>query len=82
MLLERLGPDPALRAAGKRFRRRRSGRRRSRGNCWRSAGKQMLEPKVLDLNAVVTENLDKMLQRLIGEDIDAGDDPADRSWGR
>jgi two-component system, cell cycle sensor histidine kinase and response regulator CckA len=31
--------------------------------------KQMLAPKVFDLNAVVTENL-KMLTRLIGEDID------------
>jgi signal transduction histidine kinase len=31
--------------------------------------RQVLEPKVLDLNAVVT-NLDKMLQRLLGEDID------------
>jgi CheY-like chemotaxis protein len=31
--------------------------------------KQMLAPKVLDLNAVVTENL-KLLTRLIGEDID------------
>jgi signal transduction histidine kinase/CheY-like chemotaxis protein len=30
--------------------------------------KQILEPKVLDLNAIVT-NLDKMLQRLIGEGI-------------
>ena len=31
--------------------------------------KQMLAPKVVDLNAVVTENL-KMLTRVIGEDID------------
>src|SRR4030095_9903898 len=31
--------------------------------------KQMLTPKVLDLNGVGTENL-KMLTRLIGEDID------------
>jgi PAS domain S-box-containing protein len=31
--------------------------------------KQMLAPKVLDLNATLTENL-KMLTRLIGEDID------------
>ncbi len=31
--------------------------------------KQVLEPKVLDLNAIVT-NLDKLLQRVIGEDID------------
>jgi CheY-like chemotaxis protein len=31
--------------------------------------KQMLAPKVLDLNAIVTENI-KMLTRVIGEDID------------
>jgi PAS domain S-box-containing protein len=31
--------------------------------------KQMLAPKVLDLNGIVTENL-KMLQRVIGEDIE------------
>ena len=29
----------------------------------------MLKPKVLDLNAVISENL-KMLTRMIGEDID------------
>ncbi len=31
--------------------------------------KQILQPKILDLNAVVS-NLDKMLRRLIGEDVD------------
>jgi PAS domain S-box-containing protein len=31
--------------------------------------KQMLTPKIIDLNAVITENL-KMLTRVIGEDID------------
>jgi PAS domain S-box-containing protein len=37
--------------------------------------KQMLAPKVLDLNGIVTENL-KMLQRVIGEDIDLVMTPA------
>lgn len=31
--------------------------------------KQVLQPKILDLNAVVS-NMDKMLRRLIGEDVD------------
>jgi len=37
--------------------------------------KQVLQPKVLDLSAVLT-NMDRMLQRLIGEDIDLVTMPA------
>jgi PAS domain S-box-containing protein len=37
--------------------------------------KQVLDPKVLDLNAVLT-NIDRMLQRVIGEDIDLVTMPA------
>src|SRR5207247_1405008 len=37
--------------------------------------KQLLQPRVLDLNAVLT-NMDRMLQRLIGEDIDLVTVPA------
>jgi PAS domain S-box-containing protein len=41
--------------------------------------KQVLSPKVLDLNAVVT-NLDSMLRRLIGEDIQLSTVPASGLW--
>src|SRR5207245_11154089 len=37
--------------------------------------KQVLQPRVLDLNAVLT-NMDRMLQRVIGEDIDLVTVPA------
>jgi signal transduction histidine kinase len=37
--------------------------------------KQVLQPKVLDVNAVLT-NMDRMLQRLIGEDVDLVTMPA------
>src|SRR6202167_4059486 len=68
-LLDRLGPDPEMRnpaqetasAAGRASTLTRQLLAFSR--------KQMLAPKVLDLNGIVTENL-KMLTRVIGEDID------------
>jgi two-component system cell cycle sensor histidine kinase/response regulator CckA len=41
--------------------------------------KQVLQPKVLDINAVLT-NMDRMLQRLIGEDIALVAEPAPRLW--
>jgi PAS domain S-box-containing protein len=68
-LLERIGPDPALRAPAQEIA---NAAERATGltrQLLAFSRKQMLAPKVLDLNGVVTENL-KMLTRLIGEDID------------
>jgi len=68
-LLDRLGPDPALRGPAREI----AGAAERATSLTRQllafSRKQMLTPKVLDLNGVVTENL-KMLTRLIGEDID------------
>ncbi|MGA2643118.1 MAG: ATP-binding protein [Candidatus Sulfotelmatobacter sp.] len=68
-LLERLGPDPALRAPAQEI----AGAAQRASSLTRQllafSRKQMLAPKILDLNGVVTENL-KMLTRVIGEDID------------
>ena len=68
-LLERVGTDPGLRGPAREIARaadRASGLTRQ---LLAFSRKQMLAPKVLDLNAVVTENL-SMLRRMIGEDID------------
>ena len=43
-----------------------------RRSCSRSARKQVLQPRTLDLNALVA-NLTAMLQRLIGEDVELRD---------
>jgi CheY-like chemotaxis protein len=68
-LLDRLGPDPALRGPAQEI----AGASQRASSLTRQllafSRKQMLAPKVLDLNGVVTENL-KMLTRVIGEDID------------
>jgi PAS domain S-box-containing protein len=68
-LLDRLGPDPALRGPAQEI----SGAAQRASSLTRQllafSRKQMMAPKILDLNSVVTENL-KMLTRVIGEDID------------
>ena len=68
-LLERLGPDPALRGPAKEISAAAERATSLTRQLLAFSRKQMLTPKVLDLNAVITENL-KMLTRLIGEDID------------
>jgi PAS domain S-box-containing protein len=68
-LLDRLGPEPALRAPAQEIANA-AGRATSlTRQLLAFSRKQMLAPKILDLNGVVTENL-KMLTRVIGEDID------------
>jgi two-component system cell cycle sensor histidine kinase/response regulator CckA len=68
-LLDRLGPDPAVRGPAQEI----AGAAGRATSLTRQllafSRKQMLAPKILDLNGVVTENL-KMLTRVIGEDID------------
>jgi PAS domain S-box-containing protein len=68
-LLERVGPDPALRGPAQEI----AGAAQRASSLTRQllafSRKQMMAPKILDLNEVVTENL-KMLTRVIGEDID------------
>ncbi len=68
-LLDRLGPEPSLRAPAQEI----AGAAVRASTLTRQllafSRKQMLAPKILDLNSVVTENL-KMLTRVIGEDID------------
>jgi len=68
-LLDRLGSDPSLRGPAQEI----AGASQRASSLTRQllafSRKQMLAPKILDLNGVVTENL-KMLTRVIGEDID------------
>jgi PAS domain S-box-containing protein len=68
-LLDRLGPDPALRGPAQEIASA-AGRATSlTRQLLAFSRKQMLAPKILDLNGVIKENL-KMLTRMIGEDVD------------
>jgi PAS domain S-box-containing protein len=68
-LLERLGPDPELRGPAQEIANAAKRATSLTRQLLAFSRKQMLEPRVLDLNAVVTENL-KMLTRMIGEDVE------------
>jgi PAS domain S-box-containing protein len=68
-LLERIGSDPTMRGHAQEIANA-AGRATSlTRQLLAFSRKQMLAPKIVDLNSVVTENV-KMLTRLIGEDID------------
>ena len=68
-LLERVGPDPRLRGPAQEISNATQRATSLTRQLLAFSRKQMLAPKVLDLNEVVSENL-KMLTRMIGEDID------------
>src|SRR6266849_2813576 len=68
-LLERLGQDAPLRAPAQEIANAAQRATSLTRQLLAFSRKQMLTPKIIDLNAIVTENL-KMLNRVIGEDID------------
>jgi len=74
-LLERLGPDPALRTPAQEIASAAQRASSLTRQLLAFSRKQMLAPRILDLNGVITENL-KMLTRVIGEDIDLVMTPA------
>jgi PAS domain S-box-containing protein len=78
-LLERLASEPDLRAPAQEI----SSAAERASSLTRQllafSRKQMLAPKIVNLNAVVTENL-KMLTRMIGEDIDLVMVPESNLW--
>jgi PAS domain S-box-containing protein len=68
-LLDRIGAEPTVRGPAQEIANAANRATALTRQLLAFSRKQMLAPKVLDLNAVVTENL-KLLTRLIGEDID------------
>jgi PAS domain S-box-containing protein len=78
-LLERLGSDPSLRAPAQEIASAAERASSLTRQLLAFSRKQMLAPKIVNLNSVVTENL-KMLTRMIGEDIDLVMVPKDALW--
>jgi PAS domain S-box-containing protein len=68
-LLERLGSEPTLRGPAQEIASAAQRASSLTRQLLAFSRKQMLAPKIIDLNEVVTENL-KMLTRMIGEDVD------------
>src|SRR5450432_1404295 len=68
-LLDRVGNDPELRGPAQEIANAANRATALTRQLLAFSRKQMLAPKILDLNSVVTENM-KLLERLIGEDID------------
>src|SRR5207302_3042111 len=66
---DRLGPDQALRGPAQEIANAAQRASSLTRQLLAFSRKQMLAPRILDLNEVVTENL-KMLNRMIGEDVD------------
>jgi PAS domain S-box-containing protein len=78
-LLERLGSQPELRAPAQEIASASERASSLTRQLLAFSRKQMLAPKIVDLNGILTENL-KMLTRMIGEDIDLVMNPAESLW--
>ncbi|HTW59324.1 MAG TPA: ATP-binding protein [Terriglobales bacterium] len=78
-LLERLVSEPELRAPAQEIASAAERASSLTRQLLAFSRKQMLAPKIVNLNAVVTENL-KMLTRMIGEDIDLVMVPNSNLW--
>jgi PAS domain S-box-containing protein len=78
-LLERLGNQPELRAPAQEIASASERASSLTRQLLAFSRKQMLAPKIVDLNGIVTENL-KLLTRVIGEDIDLVMRPAQNLW--
>jgi PAS domain S-box-containing protein len=78
-LLERLSTEPDLRAPAQEIASAADRASSLTRQLLAFSRKQMLAPKIVNLNLVVTENI-KMLNRMIGEDIDLVMVPASNLW--